>query len=754
MKKHKKQLLLGLLCAATLQLNGMHEVNAEETAPSNITSVNPTDFEQYFMPDPGGNQQMPSDIQSGTIILTPDLPHQVGGVTLKNKIGLDTAFEFRGKIGLGNKPINDGARNADGISIIFHTDDPGALGAVGANMGAGGLPNVTGFKFDTYINDKQEPVAGYQIGSYVPAKASYNVRLNYYLGWPADTPYKKGTGLGYGSFFETYYDSKKKYVEDESKRWPVRNIGSNQQQLLNTGTRYMYIDYTGLIVKYDPTKDNGTLSVTYEVGIDQSQSWSLSNVKKKYQDLGINAVSFSIQASTGYFYASQDLGFDNFTYHKVTGQVKIQNGEKIYDRNGIDFHNATVTTYDENGKPSNVSVDFEKDDFTYDGKQWNEITDVGTYTIKLSDKGKAKLSSNPNTQGVDFGDLDVPFGKYTIHKRPVTIQASNQTLSLDEAKKNPVPQKYEPVNDAVFRADFNEDKLTMAVHYAGSTPQTDLQTGQTYPKVYEPALGGDKLKNYTVTTINGDLTIPDGVFVTAAMKDAGKVYDGKPAVYPLDHISVTYPDDTGNPQALSVKFVHEDVRFYQPDETSITGEYPPKDVGDYLVKFSESGIAKIKEAAEKAGKHVGDLSDVSATYTITPRPVTITANDQTFTKKQVSQAGFTVANSYTISNDADHLFEKELASKEQPINVKLKDGTNPQALEEGKHLDLLVPDVDDSAFSNFKITEINGAVTITDEIENVNTGVKTQTPGMSALLVMAGMMFIGYAGRLVYKGKQ
>lgn len=61
---------------------------------------------------------------------------------------MDQAFVWKGHVGIGNKTVAEVA-NADGISAIFHTAEPGALGATGANMGAGGLPNALGFKFDT-----------------------------------------------------------------------------------------------------------------------------------------------------------------------------------------------------------------------------------------------------------------------------------------------------------------------------------------------------------------------------------------------------------------------------------------------------------------------------------------------------------------------------------------------------------------------------------------------------------------------------
>ena len=130
--------------------------------------------------------------------MTPDEKNKVVGVTLKNKIGLNQAFVWKGKVGIGTKLVAEVA-NADGISAIFHTAEPGALGATGANMGAGGLPNALGFKFDTYINTASPSMSSWEAIQHVPRGSSRQVWLNWQLGWDADG-YTDHLGLGYGAF--------------------------------------------------------------------------------------------------------------------------------------------------------------------------------------------------------------------------------------------------------------------------------------------------------------------------------------------------------------------------------------------------------------------------------------------------------------------------------------------------------------------------------------------------------------------------
>ena len=141
--------------------------------------VDATNFYDYFKGNEGGAQLFSGDLSNGEITLTPDEKNKVGGVTLKNKIGLDQSFVWKGRVGLGNKTVAEVA-NADGISAIFHTAEPGALGATGANMGAGGLPNALGFKFDTPKYEISDDLFQTEVQASVKegAKNGVSVQLN------------------------------------------------------------------------------------------------------------------------------------------------------------------------------------------------------------------------------------------------------------------------------------------------------------------------------------------------------------------------------------------------------------------------------------------------------------------------------------------------------------------------------------------------------------------------------------------------
>lgn len=183
---------------------------------------------------------------------------------------------WKGRVGLGNKTVAEVA-NADGISAIFHTAEPGALGATGANMGAGGLPNALGFKFDTYINTASPSMSSWEVIKHVPREFSRQVWLNWQLGWEADG-YTDHLGLGYGAFIHTYYDDTfASYGIDQKDRWRVKTEENTKVRLpyIVNANRYYPIDLAEWIIEYQPEVNGGTM--TYNVpdivkkGLDAQQ---------------------------------------------------------------------------------------------------------------------------------------------------------------------------------------------------------------------------------------------------------------------------------------------------------------------------------------------------------------------------------------------------------------------------------------------------------------------------------------------------
>ncbi|HAT4368432.1 TPA: hypothetical protein I9135_003016, partial [Clostridium perfringens] len=459
-------------------------IRKNRSLQNDSTIVQPEQFHEYFIGDPGGSQIIPENVKNNKIILTPDKQNQVGGITLKNKIGLDEDFTWIGKVGFGNKEMinNDGnlgnTDNADGISFILHSGNPGELGAAGANMGAGGLPNVLGLKLDTYRNLMEFPDPN-------------SNDLNRRLGWEAD---KSGVGKpGFGAIIKTVYTD-----ERGVSGWRVKQDYNSYQDLPYRPKKwfagkndYYPLDEGNMIVNYN-SSGNGTLVFRYKDIV-----WKIPDVKKYYEDKGINAVSFSIQSSTGAFSSENSMKFENFVYKAVNGDVVINSGSKVYDGKIPDFKSATIQIFTKDGGVKEQPFEFKNSDFSFYSKDNpNKIVnpiDVGEYIIKLSDSGKQRIA---NENLGYLGNLDIIKGKYTITPRPITIKANDVTISSNET-----PNYTYTISG---KGIVNNDDLGIQVENSDPTNQKPgIHNGVLIPKVTKPN------DNYEITIKNGNLTIID-----------------------------------------------------------------------------------------------------------------------------------------------------------------------------------------------------------------------------------------------------
>lgn len=295
---------------------------------------------------------------------------------------MDQSFVWKGRVGIGNKTVAEVA-NADGISAIFHTAEPGALGATGANMGAGGLPNALGFKFDTYINTASPSMSSWEAIQHVPRESSRQVWLNWQLDWEADG-YTDHLGLGYGAFIHTYYDDTlASYGIDQKDRWRVKTEENTKVRLpyIANANRYYPIEWAQWIIVYQPEVNGGTM--TYNVPDIVKKVWTRSNIKTEYNAKGINAVSFAIQSSTGDYSSLHQIAFDLFTYRNVTAQLKFDDQAKVYDAKNAQYqvaNNVRLVKYvDGNEQP--VDFTFTSEDFVVLDDAQQIPSDVGKYRV-------------------------------------------------------------------------------------------------------------------------------------------------------------------------------------------------------------------------------------------------------------------------------------------------------------------------------------------------------------------------------------
>ncbi|HBI3769626.1 TPA: hypothetical protein K4452_003047, partial [Enterococcus faecalis] len=447
---------------------------------SNQTVVLPEQFHEHFKGNPNGSEVIPGNVKNNKIILTPDQQNKVGGITLKNKIGLGEDFTWKGKVGFGDKEMinsdgnNGNTNNADGISFIFHTDDPGALGANGANVGAGGLPNVLGIKLDTYRNNAQEP-----------NWSSKN--LNEQLGWEADKP---GVGKpGFGAIIRTEYTNQKGIPG-----WRVKQDYNSYQDLPYRPKKWYWgkndyypLDEGDMVINYNSSAD-GTLIFRYKDNV-----WEIPGVKKYYNDKGINSVSFSIQSSTGAFSSENAIKFESFVYKAVKGEVVINSAKKVYDKQRPNFTSAEINIFNEKGEKQKVDFVFQNSDFDFYSKEGQKIdapVNVGEYIVKLSDSGKKRIVD----QNLGYlGKLDVPKGEYRITPRNITVKADDITVNKGDTPS----YSYQITGDGLV----NGDKLEVQLASEQKTDRSGFFEGTIIPTIKN----GNT--NYKISLENGNLTV-------------------------------------------------------------------------------------------------------------------------------------------------------------------------------------------------------------------------------------------------------
>lgn len=729
------------LCFGVLLFNS-------QTIQAQEAQVNANNFYDYFKGNEGGAQRFPGDLSNGEITLTPDEKNKVGGVTLKNKIGLDQAFVWKGHVGIGNKTVAEVA-NADGISAIFHTAEPGALGATGANMGAGGLPNALGFKFDTFINKASPSMSSWEAIKYVPRGSSRQVWLNWQLGWEADG-YTDHLGLGYGAFIHTYYDnSLASYGIDQKDRWRVKTEENTKVRLpyIANANIYYPIDWAEWIIEYQPEVNGGTMTVTYKVPGIVEKVWTRSNIKTEYNAKGINAVSFAIQSSTGDYSSFHQIAFDSFTYRNVTAQLKFDDQDKVYDAKNAQYqikdNNVRLVKYvDGNEQP--VDFPFTSEDFVVVDDAQQTPSDVGNYRVVLSEHGKQRLAEFEKAQQLDLGDLDVYKANYQITPRKVTVKANNQKLTLKQAKESLYKNDYTAPSDEVFNQDLANKRLNVAVAYDSSVQPQNFKAGETYPKILVPNVSGEALKNYEVKEENGDVTIGR---TQVKLADGQHVYDGKSARYTQSPITLVYTDDKNQEQVLDYTFELSDLQFFFNQQPTAAVH-----VDGYQVVLSEKGKEKITKMYQEKQLELPDL-DVVAKYTITPRAVTITALDQNVTKSQLLE-GTIDTQKYVIS---DELFQKEV---QESVKEDAKNGVSVQlnpAIDYHEHIDAevianalipklaedkLVPEKLANLAKDYRITYINGKVKVLADIPNTRVDLVSSRVSLVSLGIAS--MLIGY----------
>ncbi|MFS8952290.1 MucBP domain-containing protein, partial [Streptococcus oralis subsp. tigurinus] len=249
------------------------------------TTVTKENFLDYF----NLNGSATYNSQDGIVTLTPDETSKGGNFSLKSKINMNQSFKLAGKVNLGSKTQAQGG--ADGIGFAFHTGNTDDLGALGGNLGIGGLRNATGFKLDTFWNPYAQPKG---------ERFNTNDTTFFQYGWAEDP---KNIGSQFGAWVNT---TLKKIKGDggEYERWWADTDPNDAQGLDST-------DLDGRFHKFTIDYDGSTkeLTISYESNAGTKQ-W------KKKVSTPEELMSMAVSASTGSFKNLQQFQIERFEFYQ------------------------------------------------------------------------------------------------------------------------------------------------------------------------------------------------------------------------------------------------------------------------------------------------------------------------------------------------------------------------------------------------------------------------------------------------------
>lgn len=345
-----------------------------------------------------------------------------------------------------------------------------------------------------------------------------------------------------------------------------------------------------------------------------------------------------------------------------TQHIRYRYGEPAEIQYGGDNGYTITITAPVDGKQVAVNTGKVK----FDARDLQFVTtpgDAGTYAVKLSQKGLAKLlqdlpgAANYNWQQV-LDELTTPTAAFYVDPMPITITVGGepQTVTygsqqwLDAIKANPEGYSLtvKTENGTTLSYEVKDGDLTYS--------QTPGDVGSYDVVLSAQGLANIKaaLKaNYTYPQLanvvsHGTLKVTQGeVTVTLSGRD-GKTYDGQaaaPADLKTDNYSLKYSATVYSPDGTSrtIELTNDDLQF-------VGGN--PVNQGHYQVELSPAGQARLEDLAGNSGENYHWIFKTKATYDINPASASVEltgSNQKVFdgmavTTKQVNNGGSIVVN--------------------------------------------------------------------------------------------------------------
>ena len=460
--------------------------SANSSLPAEDVTVDAKNFSQYFDAHGTATYQLNPD-GSVTITFTKKgQEYSAGGVSLKEKINMDSSFTLNGQINLGD------FGGADGMGIVFHTGSVDALGRPGGNLGIAGPPNAVGFKLDSYFDYYNEPTSDLP-GDEIPLPTNGHGDEKH--GQSQDPT----TAVPYGDIVTTSHEKIRTTDGKPAWRWWVNNQDGTVKPLT---TSLMDGKFHNFQMQYDGQTHVLTIRLQEPAGhlndsaqTPESEQW----VEWSYQIPNIPgngnvAMALNLMATTGELTNLQQFKLTSFTFSPAAS-VTV----KYVNEKGQVIHQATVHY---NGAPVIGN--------TYSTDQLN----LPGYTYIGLGKGSIAPSGTLSKEGLN-GTVIYVYG----HTEKITV--NYQDISQTD------PQNLSKYDQSLSGAESKSSD------YSTADTIKDLEQ-QGYQLVNDPTHGkvldyGNADQSYTVTLTHRHITIgpndyqPNG---TPLPNNAEKTYQG------------------------------------------------------------------------------------------------------------------------------------------------------------------------------------------------------------------------------------
>ena len=437
-------------------------------------------------------------------------------------------------------------------------------------------------------------------------------------------------------------NAKGTYIVTKATDVSVTLIGN--QEVIYTGNTFTNSDIN--VNDYQVTLENGQTYKLVAGDLEFGPSQDPTNA-------GAYKVQLSAQGkeniakvdSTHYSYNFDNAGTGNFEIQKAIPSVEFNaSAEKVFDGTPIalgDYKTqprVTVTA------PSNPTITLEKGDYVWikDGVTYTTApSNVGSYTIQLSESGKNKILQNSNnTENLDWANAKISGqGSYIITEANATANLSGNSSKTYDG--NPVtttevnskdgtvevtitiPNSSETVTYKLQDGDYtwntlNGDAPTDAGDYTFKlSPEalTNLQSaidgkwGKGNVKITDSDLNGEA----TFTINKADITISGNSSQTGT-------YTGNPQVVDPGNFPITLTPEGDGPVPTIPAGTLTSNDFVVKDKDGKTVD--PTDVGDYTVYLTPAAIQKLEKLNPNYNwptteQNVGTLTIIPAVMDIT-----------------------------------------------------------------------------------------------------------------------------------------